>query len=144
MPGATMEHEDPWKLPDDDLLPATLNKVEEKTRTIRSGDRKGEEFTKWEWEFSIRDGQYAGLKAWGETEDKLTNLPGNRVRQWAEALRNAPFQLGEGFNTDDIIGLDCYLQVQHEEYARSDGTTGYKEPVINVFPADVSQIEPPF
>lgn len=145
MPSATMEHEDPYKFPDDDLLPATLTSVIEKSREIRQGDRKGETFTKWEWEFSISGGQYAGLRAWGETEDRLTNLEGNRVRAWATALRGQEFAFGESLNTDDLIGLPCMIMVGHEEYKRGDGTTGYKEPVRDVISvADAQSIEPPF
>lgn len=146
MPSATMEHEDPWKLPDDDFLPATLSAVTEKSFTISKGDRKGEEFTKWEWEFSITEGQYAGLRAWGDTEGKMTSHPANKVRPWAEALRgDVPFAIGEGINTDDLIGLPCFIQVSHVMYTKADGTDGYKEPVVSVISVgQVQSIDPPF
>lgn len=148
MPTTTMEHEDPWKFDEGELYPANLTKVTETTRTITRGDRKGEDFTKWEWEFTISEGQHAGLRAWGETDSKMSSHPANKCRPWAEALRgDVPFAVGEGLNTDDLIGLPCYLQVRHVEYTKSDGSPGFKEPVVSVLSeVSINELanEPPF
>jgi hypothetical protein len=146
-----MEHEDEWKLPEEFPMPAELSKVEEKSfpYKIKSGPNKGDDavFVKWEWEFKIIDGEYAGLRAWGETEPKLTNHPDNKVRQWAETLRGAEFDMGEGLDTDDLIGLPCVITVAHlkEEKKNAPGEFYYKTPVADVFPADsLGNDEPPF
>lgn len=145
MPNTTMQEEEKWKLPADTLFPATLTAVTEVE--IPYTDKKTgapATFTKWQWEFSITEGEYAGLRAWGDTEDRLTNHPENKVRQWAETLRGAPYDIGEGLDTDDLLGLPCLVTVTNETYDKKDGTTGYKSPVADVFPADGQADEPPF
>lgn len=144
MPSTEMKEEEKWKLPAETLLPATLVAVVE--REIPYTDKKtGKDatFTKWEWEFAINEGEYAGLSAWGDTEDRLTNHPDNKVRQWAETLRGSAFDMGEGLDTDDLLGLPCQITVDNTEYTKKDGTTSYLCPVLDVFPADVDD-EPPF
>lgn len=137
MPKSTMEEEAQWKLPLDTPLPAALVKVS--TRTIDYTDKKTNKpasFDKWEWEFAITEGEYAGLSAWGDTEDKLTTHPDNKVRQWAETLRGKEFELGEGLDTDDLLGLECVITVDNTIYTKKDGTLSYLCPVSDVFPKD--------
>lgn len=149
MPQSTMTDEPLYKLPKDTLFPAILKGVKE--REIKFTNKNGEPdtFCKWEWEFEIIDGEYAGLHAWGDTEDSLTNKPGNKVRMWAETLRGAPFEIGEGLNTDDLLGLECVITVDNVEYAKRDGSgdISYLTPVLDVFPAEAlaeQSTEPPF
>lgn len=146
MPSSTMEHEDQWKLPADVPLPAELTSVKEESFPYTDKQGKPQTFTKWTWEFSITDGEYAGLRAWGDTDPKLTNHPDNKVRQWAETLRGSEFEMGEGLDTDDIIGLPCIITVANlkEEKKGSPGEFYYKTPVKDVFPADAVDHEPPF
>ena len=147
MPNTTMEEEQQWKLPKETPLPAQLTAVVE--REIPFKDKKtGEDriFTKWEWEFAIIEGEFAGLSAWGDTDPKLTNHPDNKVRQWAETLRGRPFEMGEGLDTDDLLGLPCLIVVDNTTYTKKDGTVSYLTPVVDVFPTDgfVQDVEPPF
>lgn len=144
MPKQTMKEEQQWKLPKETPLPAQLTAVVE--REIPYKDKKtgaDATFTKWEWEFGITEGEYAGLSAWGDTEDRLTNHPDNKVRQWAETIRGAEFDMGEGLDTDDLLGLPCTILVDNTEYTKKDGTTSYLCPVVDVYPAEQG-IEPPF
>lgn len=143
MPSSTMEHEDEWKLPKDVPLPAELQAVTEKVINYKR-DGKDKSFTKWEWEFKIVDGEYAGLRAWGETEDRLTTHPDNKVRQWAETLRDKPFDLGEGLDTDDLLNLPCTIVVDNTVRDKPDGGKFYNCPVVDVLPAGVGSDEPPF
>ena len=146
MPSSTMEDQPEWKLPKETLLPAVLNSVEEKSYpyTIKTGKRAGEEdvFTKWVWEFQITDGEYAGLRAWQDTDPKLTNHPDNLVRQYAETLLGTAFELGQGLDTDDLTGLPCVITVDNTIEERN-GQKYYKTPVMDVFPAD-TETDPPF
>lgn len=147
MPKATMEEEDQWKLPAETPLTATLVSV--KTKTINWNDKNTGEAKsrdKWEWEFSITEGPYAGLSAWGETEDKLTTHPDNKVRQWAETLRGKPFEIGEGIDTDDLLGMVAIITVDNTVYVKKDGENSYLCPISDVFPADalVQSEDPPF
>ena len=145
MPTSTMEHEDEYKLPKDTYLPATLIAVTEKSYPYT---RDGEEqvFTKWVWEFSITEGIYGGLRAWGETEPRLTNREGNKVRAWAETLLGTTFELGQGLNTDDLLMLPCVVVVDHVKEAKKGSANEFyfKTPVIDVLPAEVYKDDPPF
>lgn len=144
MPTTEMTHEDEFKLPKDVPLPAILVKVEEQSYPYKK-DGEDRVFTKWSWEFLITDGEYAGLHAWGETEPKLTNKPDNKVRQWAETLRGAEFEMGEGLDTDDLLELPCVLLVDNvkEEKKGATGEYWYRTPIVDVLPAD-QIVEPPF
>jgi hypothetical protein len=136
MPSSTMREESEYRLPAHTPFPAMLEAVEEKE--IPYTDRvTGEKrtFTKWEWVFQIVEGEYAGLSAYGDTEGKLTTHPDNLVRQWAEVLRDAPFGIGEGLNTDDLLGLPCVISVRHDPpRPKKDGGKFYPCPVDQVFP----------
>jgi hypothetical protein len=146
MPQTTMEHEDEFTLPKEQPLPAILTKVEEKSYPY-TRDGKEQTFTKWVWEFDIVDGEFAGLRAWGETPPKLTNREDNKVRQWAETLRGEPFAMGEGLDTDLLLQLPCFILVDHvkEEKKGSKGEFYYKTPVVDVLPYDEALAEePPF
>ena len=140
MPKTTVEEQEKWKLPKEEPLPAQLKSVTEKTITPR--DTTKAPFTKWVWEFDITDGEYAGLRAWGETEDRMTNHPNNRVRQWAETLLGTSFDLGDDLDTDDLLGLQCSIVVAHEERTKANGEPFYGTPVVEVFPWE--DTEPPF
>lgn len=157
MPKARMKDEDEYALPEDTLLRARLDSVEEKTITFfykahhkavtegkaKEGDQG--EIHKWVWKFTILDGDYAGLGAWGETETYLSSHANNKVRQWAEALRDAPFTVGEGLDTDDLLGLSCVLTVRHDPpRPKRDGGMFYGSPVDSVFPASAMADVPPF
>ena len=144
MPGATMQHENEFKLPKDTPLPARLFSVEEKSYDYQR-DGQTRTFTKWVWEFSITDGDYAGLHAYGETEPKLTSHPDNKVRQWAETLRGAPFELGEGLQTDDLLDLPCVVIVANEKQPKKGAVNEfyYRCPVVDVLPSDIP-VDAPF
>lgn len=151
MPKSIMEEESLYKLPEDTFFPAELIAVVEKEFpfTYKKGENAGQPgiFRKWEWEFKITEGEFAGLHAWGETEPKLTNHPDNKVRQWGEVLRDAPFKIGEGIDTDLLLALTCTITVSHEAVTRGDGSTMYKTPVKDVLPAGLAAEmngEPPF
>lgn len=148
MPQTTMRHEDEYPVPAGIPLPAVLNAVTERViEFVRKDDnydgskKKGDKdsFTKWKWEFKVTDGEYAGMKLYGETEDRLTNREDNLVRQWSETLLNATIEVGQGLNTDDLIGLPCIVTVRHEEpREKRDGGKFYPCPVDEVFPASSS------
>lgn len=134
MPKATMKEEAQWKLPANTPLEAKLLSVKERVIDFRNRAGEDDTFTKWEWEFEIVSGEYGGLRAWGDTDPKLTTHPDNLVRQWGEALRGRPFKLEEGIDTDDLLGLPCVIVVGNTTYTKKDGTTSYLTPVQEVYP----------
>jgi hypothetical protein len=160
MPTSTMRNQDEYPLPEDVAFPARLTAVSEKRneftykahhKPVKEGKKNVGDtgvISRWTWEFEIVDGDYSGLRAWGETEDALTNHPDNKVRQWAETLLGREFEIGEGLDTDDLIGLPCLITVRHDEpRPKKDGSGNfYPCPVADVFPADALSggDEPPF
>lgn len=152
MPKTTMEEEPDFRLPKETLFPAVLKSVTE--REVKYTNRKGEKdtFYKWEWEFEIIEGEYAGLKAWGDTEDRLTTRETNKVRPWAKALmqRDDDFELGEDFDTDSVLGLECVIEVDNVVREKKDGSgdKSYLTPVSEVYPVtvlgEIQSSEPPF
>lgn len=146
MPKAIVTEQEKWKLPKDVPLPAQLTSVTEKEIPYKNKRTGADEvLTKWEWEFAITEGEYAGLSAWGESKPVITT--GNKVAQWAETLRGTPFDIGEGLDTDDLLGLPCLLVVDNTEYTKKDGETAYLTPITDIFPAgddSAFSVDPPF
>lgn len=142
MPKATMKEEAEYRLPEDTLFPAVLDEVAVRTieytlKKDRGMKKAGEKdsFDKWVWTFRITDGPFKGEKAYGETEDRLTNREDNRVRQWSETLLGREIEIGEEFDTDSVLGLPCQVSVRHEEpREKKDGGFFYGCPVDEVFP----------
>lgn len=153
MPKATKVEEDEYRLPSDTLFPAVLDRVSIRTieytlKKDRGTKKAGEKdsFDKWVWEFRITDGAYKGDTAYGETEDRLTNREDNLVRQWGETLLGREIELGEEFDTDNVLGLPCQVTVRHEEPRQKKDGTGffYGCPVDEVFPNGGSSDFVPF
>ena len=142
MPKAIVEEQEQWKLPHQEPMPATLVSVVEKSFSGVS-QKTGKEWsiTKWTWEWDITGGDYAGLKAWGDTDPKMTNHPDDKVRQWAETLLGVELDMGDGIDTDDLLGLSGLILCNNTEEKKKDGTPFFKSEVVNVLPADY---EPPF
>jgi len=150
MPVTTNREETEYALPEDTLFPGILASVS--TRTINYNDKKTGEaksFDKWEWVFEISEGEYSGLNGYGETESYMSTRDDNKVRQWAETLRDMPFEIGDGLDTDELVGLPCMFTVLHEEpRPKKDGSgMWYSCKVKDLFPEGTTQKqadEPPF
>jgi hypothetical protein len=149
-----MKEETPYPLPEDELFVGKLDAVT--VRTIEGISKKPGKpdrpysFDLWVWEFSITEGEHAGMKAWGETEGELNNLeePKGRaalVRPWAETLLGRTIEIGEDFDTDQVLGLPCKFTVTHEEpRQKKDGGFYYGCPVDDVFPSSARAEAVPF
>ena len=161
MPASTMREESAYPLPEDMLFAGRLNKVEVRniSGVTKSGKNVGKsyDFNVWEWEFEVTEGDFAGIKVRGTTEDHLNNLEEPRgrtklARPWSETLLGRPIQIGENFDTDTtIVGLPCKFTVKHEEpRPKTDGGFWYGCEVEDVFPAVPAALaathssEPPF
>lgn len=143
MPKTVMTNEEEYALPAGQPFQAELQSVTERTITYTrkkdgNGKKAGDQdsFTKWIWEFKITAGDFEGMTARGETEDRLTNREDNLVRQWSETLLGTTIEVGQGLDTDLLIGLSCVITVRHEEpRPKKDGNGNWYEcPVDDVFP----------
>lgn len=134
MPSSTVREESEYRLPAGVPFPAILAAVEVKTIKYKK-DGVEKSFDKWEWDFEITEGEYAGMHAYGETQDFISTHPDNLVRQWSEILRDAPFEVGDGIDTDELLGLPCVITVRHEEpRPKTSGGNFYGCPVDQVYP----------
>ena len=113
-----------YPIPEDTLIPLRLDSVTlvEIPFVVKKGARMGQEgiFTKWEWEFYVLQGEYAGLTVRGNSEPQFTaaDVQGGSLslaRPWAEALLGRAIELGEEVDTDDLIGLPAQGTVRHLE-----------------------------
>lgn len=145
MPQSKVVHEDLYKLPKDTPFPGVLNSVVEKTIPYTDRDGKPASFTKWVWEFEVTDGEYMGLRAWADTEPRITDKEGDLGRAFVETLRGKPVELGEGVDTDDYLGLPCVFTVDNKPYEKKNGEISYTCPVQDIYPADaMPPHDPPF
>jgi hypothetical protein len=134
MPKSTVAEESAYPIPLDTPIPLRLDKVELFTHeyTVKSGRNAGSQaiFRKWEWDFTVIDGEYAGLTVRGNTEPKVTNLTEptgslHLARPWIEALLGRELDLGEEVDTDDLLGLTAIGTVLHAEPREKKDGNGY-------------------
>lgn len=151
MPKATVIEETSYRLPAGEYFPAKLMAVQEKEiryfkKNPITGERTNAEasFFKWNWEFQVSGGNYEGIVVYADTPAQITNRDDDVVRSFAEALLGKKFSLGDEFDTDSVVGLDCMIRVENEKprTRTSDGRTFWPTPVVEVLSA--SDYEPPF
>jgi len=120
-----------YPIPEDTLVGLKLESVTyiEFPFIYKQGTKMGQSgtFRKWEWEFVIPEGDYAGLNVRGNTEPRITSndqASGDLAlaRPWVEALLGRALDLGEEVDTDDLIGLPAQGTVRHlDPRAKKDG-----------------------
>ena len=108
----TTEEERDLTLPADSIHRARLLEIKE--RTFEFLDRstgKTKEGTTLEWWWEVTkpmaglDDEYIGRRVKGECRPKITNRPGNRFREWSEAILNREIPVGMTIDLDDLVGL---------------------------------------
>jgi hypothetical protein len=73
-------------------------------------------FLVWSFELRLKTGT---ATATGTTSTKFG--AGAKARAWVEALLNRPLAPGEELDSDELVGLPCYVVVR--ERTTADGTT---------------------
>lgn len=161
MPKGTVTEATNYPIPTDTLCPAKLQSVEEVSVpfTYKRGDKAGQtgSFNKWTWTFKIYEGPYAGLTVEGSSEPAVTNGDTQSgflhlARPWYETLLGRELRLGEGVDTETLLGLPCQITVKHlDPKPRRDGDGfWFNMEVEDVLPPKrdasgaVSYEEPPF
>lgn len=135
----TVEDEPDRTIPEDTILRAALVEVNEKTiewKDKRTGEDKSADLLEWWWEITddrVEDGLYKGRRIKGECNAKITNHPGNRFRNWSEALLGRELGVGQGVDPqDDLVGLSADITVKHREFQRQNGEKGIAEELDEV------------
>lgn len=134
MPKASSKEEAKWPLDADTAYRAKLLEVQVRHKEGGISQRTGKSFDpfdKWLWKFEVTEGEKAGQWAWIETDDEITTLETKPVNFMTRALLQMDeVDLGFDLDTDDLIGLECYIYVANQTYRKGDGTTGYRTPIV--------------
>jgi hypothetical protein len=72
------------------------------------------------------DTDYIGRRVKGECRPKLTNRPGNRFREWSEALLGRDIPIGMVIDTDDLLGLEAEIVIGHRQDKKDPTRSGKK------------------
>jgi len=142
MPKSINRVESEYRYPDDEYYPSELVRVEEvevpyfkKDRVTGERTTEQDVFRKWEWYFKVVSGPFAGDTLRGDTRAEITTREDCQARIWGEALLGREIQVGEEFDTDQVLGLPCLVSVRHEKPRdRPDGTKFYACAVDEVMP----------
>ena len=142
------EEEKDLTLPVDSIHRARLLEVKERTFDFTDrNDGSLKTSTNLEWWFEVTrpgsglDEDYIGRRVKGECRPKLSSRPGNRFREWAEALLDCDIPVGMVIDIDDLVGLEAEIVIGHRK-DRKDPNKVWEE-VVGVLPAGPSE-EPPF
>lgn len=145
----SVEEEKDLTLPEDSIHRARLVEIKEREFTFTDRNTNAQKTgTNLEWWFEVTvpqaglDVDYIGRRVKGECRPKLTNRPGNRFREWSEALLGRDIPVGMVIDTDDLIGLEGEIVIGHRQ-DRKDPNKVWEE-VTGVIPVDGQSMEPPF
>jgi len=144
----TAEEEKDLTLPADSIHRARLQDIKERPFEFTdkaSGEKKTASNLEWWWEITRPgaglDEDYIGRRVKGECRPKLTNRPGNKFREWSEAVLDREIPVGMVVDLDDLIGLEAEIVIGHR-VDKKDPTKVWEE-VIGVLPAG-DAVAPPF
>lgn len=70
----------------------------------------------------------------GETPNRFTLHPNNKLKNWAEAIEGVQYPEGYSFDTDVLQGKPCRIVIGHKTYEK-DGETKESNFVKDVMPA---------
>lgn len=68
----------------------------------------------WNLEFTIlTEGEYKGMKVWGKVSAVLS--PGNKLDRWLQAMGITTLEIGEEFDSDEVIGRKCKVVIKNNK-----------------------------
>jgi len=156
MPSSDMREESEYMIPEETPVPVRLDAVSVKEFQSKDRDTKALQFDqagnplmyqKWNWEFQVCDGAYAGVNLQKLTPPYISTREDNLVRLYAETLTGKKWGESEGINTDDLVGLRAIATVKHQKPRPKKNGDGmwYGLDIADLFPADaLGDDEPPF
>lgn len=141
------EEEKDLTLPEDSIQRARLNEVKFRTFEFtdrQTGEKKTGEILEWWWEVTRPsaglDDEFIGRRVKGECRPKLTNRPGNKLREWAEALLDREIPVGFALDVDDLVGLEAEIVIGHRP-DKKDPAKKWEE-VTHVLPCGMAEDAP--
>lgn len=139
----TVEDEPDRTIPEEKIVRGRLLEIKRETVTPR--DTTKEPFDKLLWWFEVTEqGLYCGRKIKGSTGVKFSNHPGNKARQWAEALLRRDLGVNAAISKSDLESLPCDFTVKWDR-DKNDSTKVWErvDEVMSVEGAKPDD-EPPF
>lgn len=93
-------------IPEGTIIAAKVSEIEQ--TTLDFGDRLN-------WKFEVTEaGPFQEYKINGSTSLKFTVDPASKFYEWACQLLGRTFDVGEAVDTDDLIGLSCRIEIEHQ------------------------------
>jgi hypothetical protein len=152
-----MRVESEYMIPEETPVPVRLQEVEVKEFQSRDRETKALQFDpktgdpvmyqKWNWNFQVCDGPYAGVNLNKLTPPYISTRDDNLVRIYAETLTGKTWGESEGINTDDLVGLRAIATVKHQPPRPKKNGDGmwYGLDIADLYPADaLGDEDPPF
>jgi hypothetical protein len=66
------------------------------------------------WAFEVTESPWEGTKILGSSSQKFTIDPPSKFYEWAVQLLGRTFDVGDGIDTDDLIGLPCRIEIEYK------------------------------
>ena len=98
----TYETKESSNIPEGEIVAAKVSKIEEKPEW---------EFPALAFQFEVTEGEWEGWNINDNASPKFTISPPSKLYQWAIVLLNRTFEVGESFNTDDLLGMPCRIEI---------------------------------
>ena len=113
MPKYTAEESQPFELiPEGTILAAKVKSIEE----VSEYGGKPLKFPKLDWKFEVTEaGPWEDYTVRGSTSQKFTLHEKAKLTNWSATLLGRMFEVGEGLDTDDLIGLPCRILIEHQQ-----------------------------
>lgn len=93
-------------IPEGSIVAARVKSIEE--QVLEFGPR-------FNWKFEVTEaGPYQGYTVNANSSQKFVLHENCKLMNWAIALLQRTFEEGEGLDTDDLIGLDCRILIEHQ------------------------------
>lgn len=105
MPEFTAEESSFEMIPEGEIVSAKVASIE--AETMDFGPRL-------KWAFEVTQAPWEGIKILGGSSQKFTIDPPSKFYEWACQLLGRTFEVGDGINTDDLIGLPCRIEIEYK------------------------------
>lgn len=106
MPEFTAEESSFEMIPEGEIVSAKV--VEIRAEVLDFGPRLN-------WAFEVTESPWEGTRILGSSSQKFTIDPPSKFYEWACQLLGRTFEVGEGIDTDDLIGLPCRIEIEYKD-----------------------------
>lgn len=105
MPQYTATESDFEMIPEGEIVSAKVKEI--KAEVLEFGPRLN-------WVFEVTQAPWDGYTILGSSSQKFTIDPPSKFFVWACQLLGRTFEVGDGIDTDDLVGLPCRLEIEYK------------------------------